>query len=237
MIKKRFSAILLAAGNGTRTKRTIPKQYESLAGKAIINYSLESFIASAIFDKIIVVIQYEYQSLCSQLLGKLSEHITFVEGGTTRQESSLNALKALSDDNIDYVFIHDSARPFISTTHIIKLTKNLTATQGAILAVATHDTIKQATSDCYIKQTILRHNLYNAQTPQVFPYLAIKEAHIKASIEQKNKFTDDSEIAEYYGINMKIIEGTASNIKITNPIDFIIGEAMARQLYVNSDNN
>ena len=228
-INPRFCAILLSAGSGNRTNAKIPKQYSLLNGKAILNYSVKTFIECNIFEQIIIVIQNEYKNLCLQLLGNSAHHIKLVEGGKTRQESTFKGLQALITYNPDYVYIHDVARPFVSKRQIYELSKAVTTKQGAILALPIQNTIKQATKENYIKKTIERENLYAAQTPQVFPYNIIKLAHAEAAKQKLQHFTDDSQLAEWHNLNVKIVPGHPTNIKITWDIDFAFAQQILKQ--------
>lgn len=225
----RFCAILLSAGGGKRTKAKLPKQYNLLGGQAILNYSLKTFIECNIFNQIIIVIQNEYKQLCLDLLGNLAQYVKLVEGGKTRQESTFKGLQALKSYNPDYVYIHDAARPFVSKQQIYELSKAVTPKQGAILALPIQNTIKRVTKENYIEKTIERENLYSAQTPQVFPYNIISLAHAKSVQQKLQHFTDDSQLAEWHNLNVKIVPGHATNIKITLDIDFTFAQEILKQ--------
>lgn len=221
--KANFCALILAGGVGLRAKTKQPKQYTYLNNKMILEYSLETFIESKIFSKIILVINSEHQKL---YLKNIQKDVTFIESGKTRQESSYNGLKALLSTNPDYVYIHDAARPFISLQKLLELKKKVTPTQAAILALPVQDTVKQVDNN-FIEKTLNRENLFLAQTPQVFPYKPILNAH---EIAKNNIFTDDSQVAESAGISIKIIEGEAENLKITTNTDFLLAELILKNI-------
>lgn len=216
-----FCAIILAGGIGTRASTKNPKQYKLLNGKMLLEYSLRTFIESQIFSKIIVVLEPQYQTLCNEYIN----YIEYAENGNNRQESTYNGLKFLEKFAVDYVYIHDGARPFVSTQKLYELKENVHKKQGAILALPMQNTIKQSDDCGYIKNTINRKNLYAAQTPQVFPYDAIYDAHKKF---KNHNCTDDSQLAELIGLDVKIIEGEAKNLKITWAIDFLIAEQIIK---------
>jgi len=119
----------------------------------------------------------------------------------------------------DYVHIHDAARPFPSHHLLDKIISALTPQSGIVPALAVADTLKKANETGEIVATVDRQGLYRAQTPQSFPFAAILAAHEQAWQQGRDDFTDDASIAEYYGLPCKLIEGEASNIKITQPQD------------------
>ena len=223
----KYSAIILAAGKGERAKTTLPKQYATLNNKPIIEYSISTFVHSNLFKDIIVVINPDNMLLYHEILIKYPS-IRISYGGETRQASTLNGLKSIEDT--DYVFIHDAARPFITIKKLMEIKETLTSTSGIIPALPITDTIKMVRENGLVANTINRKNLYIAQTPQAFPYKIIFNAHKEAIKNTTINFTDDSSIAEYYNIPVKIISGCPNNIKITYATDFYLAEFILKNM-------
>lgn len=211
----------MAAGRGERigSPENGPKQYRLIAGKPVIFYTLSRFLNCPFFSSIVLVIHPDDHQLCLDAIGEMANRITIVEGGITRQDSTLCGLKALSDVKPHYVFIHDVARPFVTQDLLYRIHDALTPAIGVLPAIAVSDTLKRADCDGVVVETIPRTLIYGAQTPQAFPYSTILRAHEKAAEACRNDFTDDSAIAEWYGLETKIVKGNADNMKITWPED------------------
>ena len=226
------AAIILAAGAGTRAQqKNEKKQFCCIQGKTILEITLEIFISHPAIKHIALVIDPSDRNKCEKILQnnpRLSEkQLHIVNGGKTRQESAFLGLKALKEQNIDYVHIHDAARPFLQQEQITALQKAVQPQLGAILAIPISDTVKKADQQDFVIDTIERKNLYRAQTPQTFPYQKILAAHMKAAQDQI-ECTDDAMVAKYYGLQTKIIISTENNIKITWPEDLIKANQMKK---------
>lgn len=225
-----YAAIILAAGTGSRAATEMPKQYMQLAERPLLEYSLHSFINSQLFTKIILVIARQDEALCcSKLQPELAEKIQIVFGADSRQASTWQALLALANTPPDYVFIHDAARPFVSNQKLQELKQNLKPNQSVSLALQVSDSIKKTNPQGFIIENLNRDNLYAAQTPQAFPFSAIFKAHQKANRQQATGFTDDTALATYYDIRVRLIAGDANNIKITLQQDFELAEFLAQK--------
>lgn len=217
----------MAAGRGERVgaPQNGPKQYRLLGNAAVLAHTLRNFIDCGLFSKILVVIHPDDHHLCDQALGVLKQHVTIVEGGPTRQISTLFGLRALAVDGPDHVFIHDGARPFVSLDLLHRIKGNLTPIRGVLPAIAVTDTLKRCDAAGTVVETVARSNLYGAQTPQAFPFLAILQAHENAHQHGFASFTDDSALAEWADIPVHIVEGDPANLKITWPDDIITATA------------
>lgn len=226
--------LVVAAGRGNRARRddiAVPKQYASLAGKPILSHVLDKFATHSLINGIITVIhpddEQEYH-LASQKIG--SKLLTFVHGGETRQQSVLNGLLALEAFKPEFVHIHDAARPCFSAALLSRLVADVETNGAVVPALAVSDTLKRG-MDGLITETVDRTGLFAVQTPQSFKFETILAAHqaaIKAAqIAPKNhvtlNFTDDASIAEWHGIDVRLCEGEAKNIKITTLEDFATG--------------
>lgn len=213
----KIAAVIVAAGRGERAGQSIegPKQYRKIAGEAILSRTLKIFLAEKTISNIILVIHKDDSELLRQSCDLSDGRIKVVFGGETRQISTFLGLQALKEAQPDYVLIHDGVRPFISQALLSRITENLAPETGILPALAVSDTLKAAPDGALITHTVARNGLFAAQTPQAFPYDAILAAHSKAAEDQIQDFTDDSSIAEWFNIPVRIIEGTADNTKIT----------------------
>lgn len=202
------SVIITAGGSSSRFKDKNKLLYK-INGKPVISYSVELFNSLDYAQEIIISAN---KSIISELYEMFSGYskVRIVEGGATRQESVFKALKTCT--SIDFVIIHDGARPFIDEDTVNKCFEKAKETGAAITAVKTIDTIKIVNSDGYIVSTPDRNTLYNAQTPQIFKYDMIFRLHQKY---QNESYTDDSLLCEKDNISVAVVEGKYSNLKIT----------------------
>ena len=205
------TAIITAGGTSSRFG-TGNKLLEKINGKEVIKYTIEAF-EKADVDEIIISAN---KSIIPELSSMFNHKIT--EGGSTRQASVYNGLKAAGQ--CDFVLIHDGARPVI-TPEIINRTIDLVKEKNAVSVMTkTIDTIKEV-QDGKIIKTIDRSKLYNTQTPQGFRYDLIMSAHEKL---QGQNFTDDAGMLEALGYDVYIVDGSYKNIKITTQSDLEIAK-------------
>lgn len=205
------TAIITAGGTSSRFG-TGNKLLEKIYGKEVIKYTIEAF-EKADVDEIIISAN---KTIIPELSSMFNHKIT--EGGSTRQASVYNGLKAI--EKSDFVLIHDGARPVI-TPEIINRTIDLVKEKNAVSVVTkTIDTIKEV-QDGKIIKTIDRSKLYNTQTPQAFRYDIIMSAHEKL---QGQNFTDDAGMLEALGYDVYIVDGSYKNIKITTQSDLEIAK-------------
>lgn len=215
------AAVILAGGSGSRMNSDLPKQYMNLCGRPVISYTIEAFQKAEIISSIVVVAHPDFHDTIeeirkSEAFGKL-KHVT--EGGDTRQSSSYKGIQALSADPPDMVFIHDAARPFIGQP-IIQSLYDVAAQDGAaVCAVPSTDTIYITNIDGCVNEIPERSMLYNAQTPQVFNYDLILQAHRDAIENEVFSCTDDVSLVLRLGKNARIVTGGYENIKLTTPAD------------------
>lgn len=197
-----------------------PKQYQEIEGQALLAYSVKAFLATQQFSTIVLVTAETQQEMCKRALGEWAQYIHLQVGGPTRQASTLAGLEFLESFSPDYVHIHDAARALIKPLQLKKLNANLSPKEGQILAIPIIDSLKKSDQNNYICANIERENTYQAQTPQVFPFSAMLDAHRKAAQQKQQSFTDDAALALWAGLPVKIIEGQKENFKITWPEDF-----------------
>nr|WP_078663123.1 bifunctional 2-C-methyl-D-erythritol 4-phosphate cytidylyltransferase/2-C-methyl-D-erythritol 2,4-cyclodiphosphate synthase [Bartonella sp. WD12.1] len=216
-----IAAIILAAGRGERagSLQNSPKQYRLLGHKPVIYHTVRCFLQHSAITTIILVIHPDDHQICENAIADFKKNLIIVEGGTTRQLSALYGLHALKDIKPDYVHIHDGARPFVESKLLEQIHTTVNHQEGVLPVLPISDTLKRVNNAHYVVETVPRTNFYSAQTPQCFPFALILAAHEKAIQSCKQNFTDDSAIAEWFGIPMRIIPGNPNNIKITWPED------------------
>jgi len=212
----KIAAIILAAGSGSRLGNDRPKQYRLLAGEPLLRRIVRVFVTHANTNPVIVVIPVGDLRQAQESLGELADDVILVEGGATRQQSALLGLRELTKSPPAYVHIHDAARPFVSHQLLDDITLALTPQSGVVPGVAVTDTLKKRGENGEIIATLERRQLYQAQTPQSFPFPGILAAHEQAVLDGRDDFTDDSSVAEGYGLKMQSIDGDVNNIKITH---------------------
>ncbi len=224
MFKEKYvTAIVVAAGKGTRMGADIPKQYMNIAGKTILDTTLYKFEKSNEVDEIILIVNKEELEYVTAEVAVNYEKITIVKaGGSTRTESVFEGIKAVSG-KCGIVLIHDGVRPFISYNLISSCVEGAYIFDACIPVTDVVDTIKEVSEDGTVKSTLDRAVLKAVQTPQAFNYELIKDCYIRA-VTEDTIFTDDASIVEFYGHKVKIIDGLARNIKITTPLDLRIAE-------------
>lgn len=228
----RTFALIPAAGMGKRMGASINKQYLQLAGKPIVAHTLEVFQKCPFINGIILVIPDDEIPYCRREVVEkyhLTKVLTIVAGGTERQYSVRNGLIELQNHATadDIVLIHDGVRPFIDE-RILQKTITMAATGiGALVAVQTKDTIK-IVEDGTVVSTPERSGLWQAQTPQAFPFEQIFHAHNLAAHEAFLG-TDDCSLVERCGGTVRIVPGSYRNIKITTPEDLVLAEAFLKK--------
>ena len=215
------SAIITAAGSGHRFGEA--KQFKKLHGKPLYQYSLDIFIQSRLFDEVILVIpNSNREKLQGEIKRKYGSQVNLVIGGPDRQDSVKNAIQN-SNPKVDLVVIHDAARPFITKTLIEKCISACETSDGAIIAMQPHDTIKFS-KDNIVEKTIDRSNIWMAQTPQAFNKQKILEAYSSREFDDLI-ITDESSLMEKLGYKIMIVPGTGKNFKITTFYDWERAEA------------
>ena len=213
----RVAAVIVAAGRGERAGQSVegPKQYRKIGGEAVLAHTLRAFLDCPLINDIVVVIHKEDEALFAQATDGFGSNVVSVTGGPTRQELTRLGLLALKKAAPDHVLIHDGVRPFISADLLERVIFNLTPHIGVLPVLAVSDTLKSAGHDAMVSATVPRAGLYAAQTPQAFPFQPILAAHDAAFAAGRSDFTDDSAIAEWHGLPVRIVEGSADNTKLT----------------------
>lgn len=222
------AALVLGAGVGARMRSPVNKHLLMLAGVPLLVHALRAFQAHPDVGVVVLVAGRErldiYAGLARQYgLDKVA-HI--VAGGATRQESCYNGLHVLSAWAADdLVAVHDAARPLVSQAAISAAIGEAALHGAAVVAVPAKDTIKLATEDGFVAETLPRTRLWQVQTPQVFRLGLFRRAH-EAALRDGFVGTDDTVLVERLGQRVKLAPGEYSNIKVTTAEDMVVAEAL-----------
>ena len=222
-----ISAIIVAAGKGIRMNDPTRKQYLDLAGRPILAHSVMVFDTCELIDKIFLVIPKEDMEYCRKNILPLLEFkngLNLVPGGEQRQNSVYNGLQAI-DKKTNTVVVHDGVRPFIQTDKLESCILGAREFGACILGRPAGDTVKCVGKSGFIEKTLARDSIWLAQTPQAFKYELIIRAHETA---RRDGYTcsDDASLVERLGVDVRIINGSKNNIKITVREDLVVARAM-----------
>ena len=214
---KKTAAVLVAAGRGTRAGAGAPKQWRTLAGRRVADWTVAAFQTHPQVDEVVVVIHPEDEDEAATL------GVAWVHGGATRDASVRAGLKALEGRGVRHVLIHDIARAGVSAQIISDVIAALDEAPGAAPALAVTDALWQGVSGV-VTGTQDRDSLYRAQTPQGFHFEEISAAHAA----HPGGAADDVEVARAAGLRVAIVAGDEANLKITTPGDFARMERILR---------
>ena len=222
-------AIIAAAGQGTRLAGKRPKQFLELAGIPIIFHTLKAFEQCEGIEEIIVVIPAHESAGFLSFADKydLRKLARVVPGGATRAESVLRGLEAVPEVT-DIVAVHDGVRPFVTPDEITRTVEAAKLEGAAILVSSPVDTMKEV-RDGVVVRTLNRAQLRNALTPQCFRYKLLRHAYEQTDVFDP-ELTDESSLVERLRVRVAIVEGSSRNIKITQPEDLAIAEAMLKEM-------
>lgn len=222
-----FSVIIPAAGSGSRGGTSIPKQYVELCGAPVLAHTLRIFAPLEACREIIVAVDEQWRSAAEQCAAGIA-HVRFIGGGAERQHSIAAALALLGSDS-ELVLIHDAARPCASRALVERVVGAALEFGAAIPAMAINETVKRVDETGMITETLPRHSLRAAQTPQGFRRDVIIAAY--AAAEARGHIgTDDASLVEAAGGIVHVVEGEPGNIKITLPGDFACAELVLRAM-------
>ncbi|TAJ40717.1 MAG: bifunctional 2-C-methyl-D-erythritol 4-phosphate cytidylyltransferase/2-C-methyl-D-erythritol 2,4-cyclodiphosphate synthase [Reyranella sp.] len=213
------TALIVAAGRGSRFGGPLPKQYALLGTQPVLWHTLTALRGAPGISQIQVVIA-PGDELLYQASAAGFDLPPPVAGGASRQLSVLNGLEALAGAPPDFVAIHDAARPFVRPTDIAACldAAAVPGIDGAVLGVALADTLKRVKNDGVISETVPRRHLWRAQTPQVFRFARLLEAHRASAplgATEATALTDDAAVAERAGLKVVMVAGSGDNAKIT----------------------
>ena len=248
-------AVILAGGTGSRMGSSVPKQFmllgdrsgakhsQKLAGRTVIEYSLDTFCNHPAIDEVAVVVHPDWRGRMEEIVesgkwkvesGKFGK---IIDGGSERYMSSLNAIMAYIDEPDDTnLLLHDAARPFVSAEIIDRVVAALKHHEAVGVAVPSTDTVWEVhpdmssefgirNSECEIPRFVARiperKLMWRAQTPQAFRLPLIRDAYQRALQDLQFRATDDCGVVRKYmpGTKICVVEGNASNMKVTTPHD------------------
>lgn len=217
----KIGVILLAGGLGLRMGSTVPKQFLPLNGSPIALHSFRAFEACSFIEEIIVVANPHYHHLFTSL----KTH-RFAMPGLRRQDSVFNGLQQLSS-TVEWVLVHDAARPFIAPLLVEELCRVGKEVEAAALAMPIKVTVKEACPRGFVQRTLDRSKIWEIQTPQLVKR-SILEKGFAIAEAQNLVVTDDVSLAELAGVPVKLVCGSFANIKITTKEDLRLAELLAQ---------
>ncbi|MCW3124158.1 MAG: 2-C-methyl-D-erythritol 4-phosphate cytidylyltransferase [Flavipsychrobacter sp.] len=216
-------AVIVAGGKGSRMGSPIPKQFLPFLGKPLLCYAIEAFADAMPGIKIILVLPGDQlksaQTVLRSYIGDID--VTVVAGGETRFHSVQNGLQKVNNDGV--VFVHDGARPLISSDLIQRCYKQTMEKGSAIPAITVADSMRIVEDDS--SRAVNREHLRIVQTPQTFKTEMILPAFTQS---YHPSFTDEATVVEAAGSKVHLIDGLHDNIKITIPEDMVIAEVLLK---------
>lgn len=222
---EQYWAIVPAAGIGQRMEADRPKQYLPLAGKTVIQHTLEKLAAVPQVTGIVVALRAD-DGYWDELGINLPKPLKIVEGGEERVHSVFTAASSIAEelDQDDWLLVHDAARPCVQVSDIIQLIKTVSEHEcGGLLATQASDTLKLSNSKQSAEKTIDRSRIWHALTPQCFRAPLLLEA-LEKGVENPNTITDESSAMEAAGYQPLLVQGRSDNLKITRSEDIALAE-------------
>lgn len=221
--------IIPAAGSGSRMGLAHAKQYLSLHGQPMLAHTVNAFLACDFIAGIVVAVA-EHDTYHRTVSALQHPKVSCCIGGTSRAESVLAGLQALTHarDN-DWVMVHDAARPCVSPQQLQALYNTLALTpNGGFWAIPVADTLKNVSPEQAVS-TVDRRYMVRAQTPQMFRLGALREA-LSSALAKGYEITDEASAMEHSGIEVRVIDGHSSNIKVTYPDDAALAAFYLQQI-------
>lgn len=236
-------AVICAGGIGSRMGNAEkPKQYLKIGNKPIILHTIEKFLVSSSFERIIVLCPHSWISHTKDLVNKyleINDRVVVLEGGANRNDTIMNAVDyiekefGLDDDTI--IVTHDSVRPFL-THRIIQENIDCTMKYGACdTVISATDTIVESLDADRISCIPDRKNMYQGQTPQSFRAKKLKELYLSLTDAEKAILTDAAKIYVLKNEPIHMVQGEVFNIKITYPYDLRVAETLINMDYMNKE--
>jgi len=223
------SALIVAAGKGTRMGPNVDKLFLEVAGRPVVAHTWARFNHAACIDEIVLVVRDRMQAAFAELAEQFhfKKPYRLALGGKERQDSVWNGLQAL-DAGAEVVAIQDGARPCTTEKLIADTIEAARETGAAVASQRVTDTIKESDGGTLIARTVDRSRLWAVQTPQSFRVEVIRRA--LAAVKGKGLIvTDDTAACEQIGQAVKLVESAAPNPKVTRPADLAYVEALLRQ--------
>lgn len=224
------SAILAAAGRGTRLGSATPKQLLALGERTILQRSFDIVNEHDQIDEIVVALPPDLANTPPPFLISTKKPVRIVDGGARRQDSVAKAFAHVSK-SATMIVIHDAARPFATADLFTRVIEAASKGGAAIAALQSLDTVKEATSApglTIVARTLPRESIYFAQTPQAFTRAVLEDA-IQFGRGTLGRATDEASLAEQAGHSVRLVDGESTNIKITTQHDLLVSEALVRE--------
>lgn len=223
----KIQAIIPTAGIGKRLRADLPKPLIEICGRPLCVHTLEVFERSPVISSVILVGHADHLFDLGNIVKQfqLKKVTKIVAGGETRCDSVANGL-AVTDEDADVIVVHDGARPLVSLETINDAVRLCQDSQAVVVAVPVKSTIKRINDeDLLVEQTINREGLWEIQTPQVFKRDILIKAHQQKGADVP---TDDAMLVEQLGVEVKVLSGDYTNIKVTTQEDLVVAEAYCR---------
>lgn len=221
-------AIVLASGAGTRFRSETPKQFLKLAGKTVLEHTLDVFEQHAHVDRVVLVVAGEQLALAREMVrqGGYTKVSRIVQGGTTRQSSSAAGIGAVEDDDAK-VLVHDAVRPLLDAATIDRCLDALDRFDAIDTGIPSPDTIIETDAEQRIAAIPERARLRLGQTPQAFRAGLLRRAHAQAAGATNLKVTDDCGLVLHFDLApVHVVAGDVNNIKITYPSDIYLADRL-----------
>lgn len=218
------TAVVVAAGSGTRLGGKTPKALRRLAGKPLVRYAVDELSAGGC-DHVVVVIPESDRESFRAALADVRPAVELVAGGSSRQDSVARGLSRVASP---YVLVHDAARPLAPRTVVAAVIAELTGGADCVIPVLpVVDSIRSVTPTGD-SRPVDRLNLRVVQTPQGFQTDVLREAHEKLA-ELQVQVTDDASAVELIGAHVRLISGSELALKVTRPIDLVVAEQLLKE--------
>ena len=234
--RQRFFALVPCAGSGSRSGAAGPKQYETLAGRALVLWTLEALARVGELDGTLVVLSpgdTQFAALSTEGDAEAASACWRANvGGATRAESvfaGLHDLLARGAREDDWVLVHDAARCLVRPESIRRLIADCRDDAvGGLLAMPVADTLKRSDAHARVDVTVPRERVWAAQTPQMFRIGALRDALCAGFAQVGLAITDEASAIEATGLSPRLVRGDFENIKVTWPEDFALAERLLR---------
>lgn len=228
----RYFLVLPAAGSGRRMQAELPKQYLELAGRSLLQHSLERLGALPEIERIVVALASDdarWTALHAALPQAVASKVSTVTGGAERVQSVANALAGLQPhaDANDWVLVHDAVRPCVHPADVRRLMRETANDEaGGLLGLPVRETLKECDGEQrFVARTVDRSRIWQAATPQIFRFAVLQRA-LRHAAQMPVPVTDEAGAVEALGLPVRLVAGRADNLKITYPGDLALAAAV-----------
>lgn len=225
----KYALLIPAAGRGERLGDVTPKAFVVVNGRPLLWWSLSAFANDLRLAQVVIAVPAEIErEVASVLSGHTLEFkISVVRGGKSRQDSVGNALASVTED-VEYILVHDAARPLVSREVIENVLMGLEKCVAVVPGIEVIDTIKRVDSENTVIETLNRRELFAVQTPQGVQAKVFREAH-RIARRDNVQCTDDVALIEHFGLGeVHLVRGDLNNLKLTHPHEIPRFEAQLR---------